>query len=177
MRRFSLWRQSFWDAPIWLTLRNLPAEHLRVYLHLVHGPSADITGIYRLSVGQIADDTGVDADRVRTAIEEMANTGWCEYEPPIIWIVGHGNVTDQLGKSDWTSNPKWQTAAQRHLDALPALPIVDRFRRRWSLPPAAAATPPHHHGDKDKDAPYRYGTDTLSAELHGSIRLREGESR
>jgi hypothetical protein len=170
-------RTSFWDSPIWQTLRHLPADHLRVYLHLVHGPAGDITGIYRISVGQIAEDTDVDVDQVRLVIDDLADTGWCDYEHPVVWIVGHGCVIDQLGTADWTANPKWLTAATRHLDALPNLPIVDRFRRRWSLPPAAPATPPPHSRDEDKDAGYRYPTDTLSTDPHGCIRLREGERR
>lgn len=158
MRKFSMWRSTFWDAPIWHTLRTLSAEHLKVYLHLVHGPAGDITGIYRVSVGAIADDTDVEPDQVRAIIGELASTGWCEYEHPVVWIIGHGNVVDQLGKDDWTQNPKWRTAAIRQLEALPNLPIVDRFRRRWTLPAAL----PDPTGDQDIDAGYRYPTDRVS---------------
>lgn len=136
MRKFSMFRSTFWDSPIWLSLKKLPVDHLRVFLHLVHGPNCDITGIYRLSVGAIVDDTDVEPDMVRSIIETLANIGWCEFEPPVLWIFGHGNVVDQLGKEDWTANAKWKTAALRQLDALPTLPIVDRFRRRWALPTA-----------------------------------------
>lgn len=161
MRKLTVTRASFWDSPIWETLCTLPAEHLRVFLHLVHGPNSHITGIYRLSIGAIADDAVIEPDLVRRIVDDLADTGWCEYEHPIIWIVGEGNVVDQLGKADWTSNPKWLTAAQRHVEALPNLPIVDRFRRKWDLP----ATLPDAGRHKDKAAPYRKGIDTLSAEV------------
>jgi hypothetical protein len=170
MRKFSMWRTSFWDSAIWSTLRHLPAEHIRVYLHLVHGPTGDITGIYRISIGAIADDTDIDADHARAIIGDLADTGWCDYEHPVIWIIGHGNVVDQLGKEDWTSNPKWRTAAIRQLDALPNLAIVDRFRRRWGLP----STLPDLEGDIDKDAGYAKGIDRLSVDKSiSSVSTRE----
>ena len=154
MRKVSVFRPSFWDSPIWQTLRELPREYLAVYLHLVHGPNSEVSGIYRISAGQIAEDCRIDTDQVEAIINDLANTGWCEYERPILWIRGAGNICDMLGSQDWRDNDRWLRHTVRHLSGLPDCAVVRRFRWHWRLrdvsAPESPLEPPQST-DKDKE--------------------------
>jgi hypothetical protein len=100
-------------------LAKLGAAHLWVYLHLVHGPNNHVTGLYRISPAQIAEDTDLDTDEVRKIISELADTGWCDYEAPLIWIRGIGDINDQLGTTDFKRGEKWLKATMNHISDLP----------------------------------------------------------
>ena len=133
MSKGSFFPVKFWDSPIWETLKTLRDEHLRVYLLLVHGPTSEVSSIYRVSVAQIAEDAGLDPDTVRQVIAELCDTGWCEYEHPVLWIVGAGNINDKLGTKDFRGNASWLRATEKHLDSLPPNRLVDAFRRHHGL--------------------------------------------
>lgn len=151
--------KKFWDSPIKDNLWRLPPGHLRVYLHLAFGPTAAVSGIYRISVGAIAEDTGLDPDEVRAAINDLSDLGWCEFEHPLIWIRGTGNILDKLGTTDVRRNQKWVAATLSHLDDLPAHnPLVSAFRRHHELPDDGVV----HETADSLSIGYRCPTDRVS---------------
>lgn len=127
--------RRFWDDPISVELQRLGADHLWVFLHLSTGPISHVTGLMRISVAQIGEDTGIDTDRVRVVLDDLANLGWCEIELPYLWIRGIGNINDKLGSLDFRRNIKWKMMTLSYLDSLPQGGIVERFRRYHGLIP------------------------------------------
>jgi hypothetical protein len=165
MRKGSYFAASFWDSPIWQTLKGLPGDHLRVYLHLAHGPNSEISGLYRISVGQIAEDTDLDPDQVRSIVDDLVNVGWCDFEPPIIWIRGAGNICDQLGTRDFRRNASWITATERHVERLPLNRVVRAFCEFHRISPPEPSGVPEGQGPTHRDkegipAPSRHPGDT-----------------
>lgn len=130
MAKGTLFPRNFWDSPIKDELRQLPAVHLWVFLHLAYGPTAHLSGLYRISIGAIAEETGFEPDEVRKALDDLADLGWCEVEYPLVWIRGAGNINDKLGTTDVRRNAAWVTATSRHLSDLPQNNrLVEAFRR------------------------------------------------
>ena len=147
MAKGAFFPRNFWDSPIKDELRHLPAGHLWVFLHLAYGPSAHLSGLYRISVGAIAEDIGMEPDEVRAVIDDLARIGWCDVEYPLVWIRGAGNILDKLGTTDVRKNAAWVTATHRHLLDLPQTNrLVDAFRRYHGVfvdpPPGAGGEPP-----------------------------------
>lgn len=173
MRRSSKFPTAFWDSPIWQTLKGLSADHLRVYLHLVHGPHAEVSGIYRLTPGMIADDIGSDPESVSNILGELADIGWCDWEPPVVWIRGTGNVLDQLETSDLHRNERWVKATRSHLAALPpGNRLVRAFRAHHALDAEEGEEPEDKGGPVGRPIDrlcigYRSPIDRLSEPGHG----------
>lgn len=160
MAKGTLFPRNFWDSPIKDELRYLPAGHLWVFLHLAYGPTAHLSGLYRISVGAIAEDTGLEPDEARKALDDLADLGWVEVEYPLIWIRGAGNILDKLGTTDVRKNAAWVTATNRHLNDLPqSNRLVEAFRRYHGIlgePPreAGGEPPPQAHGEVGGDASF-----------------------
>lgn len=170
MRRSSKFPTAFWDSPICSTLHGMSREHLMVYLHLVHGPHAEVSGIYRLTPGMIADDINSDPETVSCILNELTDTGWCDWEPPVIWIRGTGNVLDQLETSDLHRNERWVKATRSHLAALPpGNRLVRAFRACHALDAEDERELEDKGGPVGKPIDslpiaYRYPTDRLSVQ-------------
>ncbi|MBK5965237.1 hypothetical protein CCR95_14350, partial [Thiocystis minor] len=114
---------------------RLPSGHLRVFLHLAYGPTAHLSGIYRISVPAIAEDVEMEPDEVRLALRDLEKIGWCDVEYPLIWIRGIGNILDKLGTTRLTKNRAWVTSTDRHLSDLPeGHRLVSAFRDFHGLP-------------------------------------------
>ena len=135
MRKGSMFSIKFWDSDLRAALLECRPACIWVAFHLIHGPTAEVSSIYRVSIGQIAEDTGLSQDEVRACIAELCAADWCEYHHPVIWIRGHGNINDKLGTRDFRQNDSWVRATQKHLDAMPDSPLVERFRAyHWPSP-------------------------------------------
>ncbi len=140
--------RAFWDSSLKTELWRFPQGHLRVFLHLAYGPSAHLSGIYRISVPAIAEDVDMDPEDVRLALRDLQAIGWCDVEYPLIWIRGTGNILDKLGTTGLAMNKAWVTSTARHLSDLPeSNRLVGAFRGFHDLPgvPGGEA-PPLPHG-------------------------------
>jgi hypothetical protein len=153
MRKGSMFSTKFWDSDLHADLPNCPPGCIWVALHLMHGPGAEVSSIYRISIGQMAEDCHLTADEVRACLTKLVATGWCEYAHPIVWVRGYGNINDKLGTSDFRANPSWVKATQKHLEALPSNPVVERFRAYYfDAPPVGRGEGVHR-----EEGPCRQG--------------------
>ncbi|WP_043758369.1 hypothetical protein [Imhoffiella purpurea] len=162
MAKGAFFPRNFWDSSIKDELWELPAGHFRVFLHLAYGPTAHLSGLYRISVGAIAEDTGLEPDEVRNAIDTLADIGWCDVEYPLVWIRGAGNILDKLGTTGIEKNPAWVKSTRRHLDDLPpSNRLVELFRRYHGLLREAG-------GEAPPEAPREAGGEPSSSSCSSS---------
>ena len=76
---------DFWKDPV---IRRMGNFTKLVFIYLITNPNSDMTGLYRLSLGQIAFDLGVDVDTVKTATIELIGMDRIGYDEAneIVWV-------------------------------------------------------------------------------------------
>jgi hypothetical protein len=120
MRKGSYFAASFWDSPIWQTLKGSAREITCgsiCILRMVR--TRKFPGSTGSRSDMIAEDIGLDPESSARIVDDLVNIGWCDFEPPIIWIRGAGNICDQLGTRDFRRNERWLTATEKHVERLP----------------------------------------------------------
>jgi hypothetical protein len=73
---------------------------------------------------QLAELTGIPTPRMKRAISDLTASNWLQTEGSIVWVVRGIDFEPQMV----AGNPKHQVWLREHLDSLPRLAIVDRFR-------------------------------------------------
>ena len=127
MRKDFRFPARFWLESQGRSILAMGGDHFKVFMYLIAGPNAQISGIYPLSPAEVAERTRLDPDQVAKIIAELEEIGWCETGEGLIWIRGTGNINDQLGTRDFRTNPKWVAGTIKYLENLPASRLVERF--------------------------------------------------
>lgn len=95
-----------------------------VAMKLNFGPSGIEVHYPTALAHQLSAQTGIPAEAVAEAMEELEGAGWIVMESNVVWIVGQLEHDPSLNAND----PKHRKSIQRHIAGLPRLEIVERFR-------------------------------------------------
>lgn len=113
------------DGPDW---EKLPADARLVFLALKLKCGAFGIKVVSGLVGSLGQWTGLSARRVEDATRVLTKKQWIEREGSVVWVVRGLEFEPTLD----AHNANHRKYLARTLDALPSLPIVDRFRERYS---------------------------------------------
>lgn len=105
--------------------RKLPARVRWVFVVLkINANAAGIETWYEAELhSRLTEESGLSIDHVRSALDQLAETGWLKREDNVLWIVGH-LTNDPHFKS---ANANHRRGVQRTLAGMPRLAIVKAF--------------------------------------------------
>lgn len=113
-------------------------------------------------VEQLAEMTGMATVRTKRAVTELAEAGWLELEASVVWVVRGLSFEPQMVPT----NEKHRTWLNEHLDSLPRVALLARFRDRnseWFAPLASDdATDKAAEAGTESDRVSDSQSDTLS---------------
>lgn len=113
------------DGPDW---QRLPADARLVFLALKI--RCGVLGIKIVPglVESLSQWTGLPSRRVQAATKVLEESSWIQRDGSVVWVVRGLEFEPSLD----ASNANHRKHIARVLDALPTLPIVERFRARYS---------------------------------------------
>jgi hypothetical protein len=122
-----------------------PGAKLVFYtLKMTLGPSG--IDVVPALVATLEERTGADANQVEKGLAQLIEKKWVERDRNVVWIVDALRYEPAFS----LENQNHRAKIRRHLDGLPKLPIVDRFRAYYGI-----AAPP---ADLPADIPSNMGT-------------------
>lgn len=76
---------AFWTDP---KVRRLSSDARLLFLYLITNPHTHVSGIYYLSRGTIAHETGLTAKAVNTLSDTLSSAGFCGFdaESEVVWV-------------------------------------------------------------------------------------------
>ncbi len=143
MRDYGKLSPFFWTRGSGKRLRGKPEAQI-VAAYLSTAPSANMIGIYYVSIASIANDTGIPEDRVRAALEDVEASGYASYdhEQEIVWVPNHAHF--EIGEN-LRAGDKRRPRVYAELRQVSGHRFADEFRRRYGvaygLTPAESAPP------------------------------------
>lgn len=98
MRKFVMVSPTFWVGQTGRELRKAGTEAQLLALYMLSNPLANYTGLYRLPIIYIANDTGISIEKVRETLIAVEKTGFARYDEAseYVWIVE--GARHQLGE-------------------------------------------------------------------------------
>lgn len=77
---------------------------------------------------QLSERCSIPVTRARSAVSELAKTGWVEYEDGIVWVIRGLEFEPQISHGE-----KHQKFVQKELAGFPTCGILDRFRAHYAV--------------------------------------------
>lgn len=128
MSRYRRVYPGMWRTPAFV---GLSANAQRVALYVLSGPQSTPTGLGYLSIGEMAEDLGVDPGEARTALGDACEAlGW-HYDPiaRVLWNPGHW-------LDNQPTNANVLKSLLRTVVEVPSCALVERFWANRSALPA-----------------------------------------
>lgn len=75
---------EMWRADDWF--QTLPTDARLLWIYLFTNPSASVSGIYKLPIRTMANETGLDLTRVTELLAEFREAKKAYYQDGIIWV-------------------------------------------------------------------------------------------
>lgn len=156
MRDYGKLSPFFWTRGSGKRLRGNPDAQV-VAAYLSTAPSANMIGIYYVSLASIASDTGITEDRVRAALAAIEAAGYAAYdfEAEIVWVPNHAQF--EIG-AELRAGDKRRPRIYAELRQVNDHRFADDFRRRYApayglAPPSEGASKGHPAANPNADAP------------------------
>ena len=114
---------------------DLKADTRMLLVGLWAWPDTPTSGLTITDPTTIGRAFGISARRTRHCIVELAQAGFIETDPDglVIWLIAF--IETQLGQMP---NRKHKVATARQIQALPATPMVRRYRQKYGIPDTAS---------------------------------------
>jgi hypothetical protein len=112
MRDYGKVHTSFWSSD---TLACLSDDAKFLALYLLTCPHGNLSGVFRLPIAYVANDTGWESERLRKGFQTLSDAGWLRRDED------RNGWTWVLKWSKWNppDNPNQRKAADKQLDAVP----------------------------------------------------------
>ena len=110
---------------------DLKADTRMLLVGLWAWPDTPTSGLTITDPTTIGRAFGISARRTRHCIVELAQAGFIETDPDglVVWLIGF--IETQLGQMP---NRLHKVATARQIQALPATPMVRRYRQKYGIP-------------------------------------------
>jgi hypothetical protein len=116
-----------WNNP-WV--RKLGFEEKVLFIYLWTNSHKGIAGIYPLDAKTMAFETGIDHDRIDSALKALEPKVWYDHEKGLVWVKNH--VKHQFLPNRKLS-PKIAIAIKKNLLAVSPHPFVEGFLQYYPL--------------------------------------------
>ncbi len=131
MRDYSKIQAGFWTGRTGKELRRHGLEVRVVAAYLISSPHANSLGLYHLPLAYIAGDTGVEADKVLSALGVLSDVGFCSYDQAseTVWVheMARYQIAERLKERDLQAE-----GVRREYRNLPESPFVGAFYDRYA---------------------------------------------
>lgn len=99
---------------------ELEPEEKLLFIYLFSNDLASISGLYKIPVRVIVNETGLERKRVDEILNKFCEAGKIQYEDGCIWVVN-------MSKYHQNASPKTQKRVQNDVDTIPDYPIKQRY--------------------------------------------------
>lgn len=130
MRDYSKVSPKFWIGKTGKALRKQGPEAMIVGMYLMTAPTSNMLGLYYLSLGTIAHETGLGMQGASKGLQSAIQAGFCAYdeESEVVWVyeMASYQIAESLKESDLRVK-----GVQNEYDALPENPYLARFFEKY----------------------------------------------
>lgn len=136
MRDYSKVGPKFWIGKTGKALRKQGPEALIVGLYLMTSPTANMLGLYYLSVGVIAHETGLGLEGASKGLQRCVEAGFCAYDEDseVVWV--YEMASYQIAESLEVKDNRCK-GVQNEYDGLPDNPYLwaffDKYRAAFKM--------------------------------------------
>lgn len=131
MRDYSKVSPKFWIGKTGKALRKKGPEAVIVGMYLMTAPTANMLGLYYLTIGTIAHETGLGFEGASKGLQSAIEAGFCSYdeESEVVWVFEMASY--QVGEA-LKENDLRVKGVQNEYDALPENPYLAQFFDKYA---------------------------------------------
>jgi hypothetical protein len=133
-RSYGMIRTSTWTDPVFREFRKCSCEAQRLYFYLLSSPSANMLGLYRQTLGSIADDIVCETNSVFDALTELQEKELVRYDKDNnwVWVVDLFAAQVELTKDGVLKpNDNFLKGVLAQLEGMPSIPLKKDFLNRY----------------------------------------------
>jgi hypothetical protein len=133
-RSYGMIRTATWTDPAFREFRKCSCEAQRLYFYLLSSPCANMLGLYRQTLGSIADDIICETNSVFDALTELKEKELVGYDKDNnwVWVVDLFAAQVELTKDGVLKpNDNFRKGVLALIEGMPNIPLKKDFLNRY----------------------------------------------
>lgn len=106
---------------------DLAPDEKLLFIYLFSNDEAQISGIYKISLKVIANETGLDRQLIKDTLQKFADDKKVLYQDGVVWVVN-------MGRYHKNGSPHTMKKVESELDLIPECEVKIRYREYNNMP-------------------------------------------
>lgn len=128
-RPYGIVPTATWSDKEFKSIRSLTDRLFKLYIYLHSSPYGNSIGLYRLTIGALADDLGVKSEQVIEDVKNLEASGLIMYdkEDSFVWVINQVHCQIQYAKTEG----KASIGMARVFRGLPNMALKQAFGEKY----------------------------------------------